>query len=59
MEEGGAATGGALRAEGQNNMAIFADTFTAVTDVPAITALGGDVKGYFLPGSCAGCGPRT
>ena len=20
-----------------------------------ITALGGDVKGYFLPGSCAGC----
>ena len=24
-------------------------------DADKITALGGDIKGYFLPGSCAGC----
>ena len=25
------------------------------TDADKITALGGDIKGYYLPGSCAGC----
>ena len=27
----------------------------SATDADKITALGGDIKGYYLPGSCAGC----